>query len=177
MRNPLSAAAIGLTPSWRSFRHLLGRIRADPYHASELFVVYAVEHLGSPAQQWADEVRADLQDVPVDELAERVRRSAMVLSTVDGAVAGTPFLLAFLPAYLAMLWEQARMTLRVFAHYGRPATGDEAAAAMLAPGRLHQRTHAGAGLPARLPGPRRARPARVASRPWPDWASSPCRCA
>jgi len=131
MSDALTPAAIGIAPSWRSFRRLLGRIRADPYHASELLVVYAVEHLGGPAQQWADEVRARYPDAPVGELAEKVRRSALVLSTVDGAVAGTPFLIALLPAYVAMLWEQARMTLRMFGLYGRPTVGADAAAAIL----------------------------------------------
>jgi hypothetical protein len=45
------------------------------------------------------------------------RRSAQV-SRVDGAVAGTPFLIALVPGYLGHLWQEGVLVLRLAALYG-----------------------------------------------------------
>ncbi len=37
---------------------------------------------------------------------------------IDGAVAGTPFLIALVPGYLAFLWQEGRMERRIAALYG-----------------------------------------------------------
>src|SRR5262249_39210071 len=44
---------------------------------------------------------------------------ATLICRTDGALSGTPFLFALIPGYVAMLWEQARMTLRIAALYDR----------------------------------------------------------
>ncbi|MGH2936764.1 MAG: hypothetical protein ACRDPE_01425 [Solirubrobacterales bacterium] len=41
------------------------------------------------------------------------------MARVDGAVAGTPFFIALVPGYIAYLQQEARMTLRIAALYGR----------------------------------------------------------
>jgi hypothetical protein len=61
-----------------------------------------------------------------------VRAQAALIARVDGAVSGTPFLMALVPAYVAVLWEQARMVLRIAALMGRNLDAPELPAELLA---------------------------------------------
>lgn len=53
------------------------------------------------------------------------------LARIDGAVAGTPFLVAIVPGYMSYLWQEARMGLRTAALYGRDPAALSTAADML----------------------------------------------
>src|SRR5262249_5934290 len=50
---------------------------------------------------------------------ERLRGQSAHVARLDGAIAGTPFFIALVPGYLAYLQQEARMTLRIAALYGR----------------------------------------------------------
>ena len=54
------------------------------------------------------------------------------VAAIDGAVAGTPFLIALIPGYLLYLRQEARMLLRTAALYDRDPRDLETAAEMLA---------------------------------------------
>jgi hypothetical protein len=54
------------------------------------------------------------------------------IARLDGAVAGTPFFIALAPGYMSYLWQEARMTLRTAALFGRDPSTMHTAAEMLA---------------------------------------------
>jgi hypothetical protein len=113
-------------------RELLRIVRRHPHQLPERVVLFAVQRLAEPTRAWAAAVRARSGG---DEAALSARGAALVRETttasrVDGAVAGTPFLIALVPGYVAFLWAQARMVLRVAALRGRDP-GDPALAAEL----------------------------------------------
>lgn len=113
-------------------RELLRNLRRHPRQLPERLVLFAVQRLAEPTRAWAAAVRERLGD---DEAALTARCAALVretttVSRVDGAVAGTPFFIALVPAYVAFLWGQARMLLRIAALRGRDP-GDPAIAAEL----------------------------------------------
>lgn len=98
-------------------RQLIQLIRRDPEHIAERLTLYAADHLGEPSRQWAEDIRSSAPDMPAAVLAEELRIRTAKIARVDGAVAGTPFLLALVPAYVSYLWQEARMGLRVAALY------------------------------------------------------------
>jgi len=51
-------------------------------------------------------------------LAHGQRRRTISTARIDGAVAGTPFFIALVPAYIAFLRQEVRFHLRVAALYG-----------------------------------------------------------
>ena len=53
------------------------------------------------------------------QLAHELRSSAVGFARTNGALAGTSFLIALVPAYMSVLWEQARMTMKIAALNGR----------------------------------------------------------
>jgi hypothetical protein len=112
-------------------RALTRQLRADPHHAPETFVLFAVDRLGDGALEFADRARAAEPERSLAEQSARVHDRAVRVTRIDGAISGCPFLLALVPAYVAMLWEQARMTLRIGALYGTQARGHEWAAELL----------------------------------------------
>jgi hypothetical protein len=65
-------------------------------------------------------------------IAEEVRTQSARAAAIDGAVAGSPFLLALIPGYVAYLRQEARMLLRTAALYGRDPGELEATAEILA---------------------------------------------
>jgi hypothetical protein len=106
-------------------------LRADPDHAPELLMRYAVERLAGPAAVWARDARRAHPDRPAAHFAATLRRQTALNSRVQGAIAGTPFLLALVPAYVAVLWDQAWMTLRIAALHGRDLDAPGLAAELL----------------------------------------------
>jgi hypothetical protein len=113
-----------------TFKRLVSSLLADPNHAPERFVVAAVAQLGEPALSFAQRARTADAATPPAQLAVQTQADAVRVAGIDGAVSGSPFLVALVPAYVAMLWEQARMTLRIAALHGRD-TRDRAIAAEL----------------------------------------------
>lgn len=100
-------------------RRLLDAVWADPRHLPERLVLYAVARQAGPSHAWAQAARRSEPDAQADDLAERTAHEVAVIGRVDGAISGTPFLLALVPAYCAVLWEQAAMVMRIAALNGR----------------------------------------------------------
>lgn len=154
-----------------STRGLLRVVYRDPEHVSERLTLYAVERLADSARAWAESVRAARPDTPRAELAEELRVQAAQIARVDGAIAGTPFLLALVPGYLTYLWQEMRMTLRTAALYDRDPHTLRTAAEMLTLRLVHPTVEqAEAALIAARDTPLPDRPPR--RRPLRKWISS-----
>jgi hypothetical protein len=91
----------------------------DPEHVSERITLYAMDRLGGPSEAWAETVQRVRPDTPRAETAEELRLRTAQIARIDGAISGTPFLIALLPGYLTYLWQEMRMTMRIAALYGR----------------------------------------------------------
>jgi len=113
-------------------RALLSIAYRDPEHVAERLTLYSVQRLGDPSRGWAERTLQARPDTPRATLAEELRTDAAKVARVDGAVAGTPFFIALVPGYMAYLWQEARMGLRIAALYGRDPTALRTAAEMLA---------------------------------------------
>jgi hypothetical protein len=111
-------------------REILHNLRQHPRDLPERLMVLAVRRQGEPAKDWAEQ-RLAAGAKPREE-SDKLRRSTLVVSRIDGAVSGTPFFIALVPAYVAFLWAQARMVLRIAALYGRDPTDPRIAAELLA---------------------------------------------
>ncbi len=98
----------------------------DPLHLPELLLLHAQARLSPGAANWAEKASGD----PPASVRKAVRQ-ARNASRIDGAISGTPFLIALIPAYVASLWEQARMALRLAALSGRDPASPETAAELL----------------------------------------------
>jgi hypothetical protein len=110
---------------------LMRAVRADPDHSPELLMRFAVERLAADAASWAARTRAAQPDAHPRHIAERIRGRTNLASLTEGAISGTPFFLALVPAYVAVLWDQAWMTLRIAALYGRDPQAPGMAAELL----------------------------------------------
>lgn len=75
----------------------------------------AVARLGEPSWRLADRARQAHPAATRTQLTAGARAQAVRVARIDGAIAGCPFLIALVPAYVAVLWEQARMALRIAA--------------------------------------------------------------
>jgi hypothetical protein len=71
-------------------------------------------------------------------IAEELRITSANAAAIDGAIAGTPFLLALVPGYLAYLQQETRMMLRTAALYDHDPREQEVAAEMLALRGVHK---------------------------------------
>ena len=101
---------------WRQ----LGRIAwRDPEHVAERLTLYSAGNLGEPSLEWAADAREKRPDEPRAVIAEELRTQTAQVARIDGAVSGTPFLIALIPGYLSYLREEGRMVLRTAALYGR----------------------------------------------------------
>lgn len=135
--SPQPPAETGLRPTGR-LRGVLAGTRAliriayrDPEHVAERLTLYASEGLAASSRDWAEQARRARPDTSRAELAEELRLQSAKLARIDGAAAGTPFLVALLPGYMGYLWQEARMGLRTAALYGRDPGALSTAADML----------------------------------------------
>ena len=118
----------GLSQGWQ-----LAKIAyRDPEHIAERIALHSTQSLGEPALEWAQRVRKEREGVPRAVIAEQLRTDSAKIAAIDGAVAGTPFLVALVPGYLVYLRQEARMLLRTAALYDRDPLALETAAEMLA---------------------------------------------
>ena len=101
---------------WRRLARIAYR---DPEHVGERLTLFASKHLAEVSLEWANRVRHERPDTPVEAIAEEVRIQTAQVSRIDGAVSGTPFLIALVPGYMAYLWQEGRMERRMAALYGR----------------------------------------------------------
>ena len=118
-------------------RALVRIVYRDPEHVAERLTMHAVERLGEASGDWARSARESRPETPPAELAEELRIQTALIARVDGAISGTPFLIALVPGYVAYLWQEARMTLRTAALYGRDPKDLRTAAEMLTLRRVH----------------------------------------
>jgi hypothetical protein len=112
-------------------RALLRLVYRDPEHVSERMTLYAVDRLRDSSREWAEAARRARADTPVAELAEELRIQTAKIARIDGAVSGTPFLIAFVPGYVTYLWQEMVMTLRTAALYDRDPRSLATASEML----------------------------------------------
>ncbi len=103
----------------------------DPGHLPERLTIYSVDKHADGARSWAERARVAEPGVPLAALAERQRRRTVGTARIDGAVAGTPFFIALVPAYIAFLRQEVRFHLRVAALYGKDPVDPQVAADFL----------------------------------------------
>jgi hypothetical protein len=104
----------------------------DPEHISERLTLHASQTLAGPSRAWAELALRENPDATPAELANELRTRSVRVARIDGAVAGTPFFVALVPGYMAYLWQEARMTMRTAALFGRDPSELHTAAEMLA---------------------------------------------
>ncbi len=104
----------------------------DPEHVAERLTLYSAGRLGEGAREWADSARSERPDTHVARIAEELRTTSAHVARIDGAISGTPFLIALVPGYLTYLQQEMRMTLRTAALYGRDPRDLRTSAEMLA---------------------------------------------
>jgi hypothetical protein len=97
----------------------------------ERLALNAVDRLGEPSLEWARAALIGRSDAGAALIADDLRRQTAAVARIDGAVAGTPFLVALVPGYLGYLWQEAQMMLRTAALYGRDPRSMQAAAELL----------------------------------------------
>jgi hypothetical protein len=114
-----SETPAGTEPDGRVPGQLWRAVRRDPLHLPEQLVLIAQGRLAAPSLDWAATARRRRPEATVGELAEHMRTEAARFGRTNGALAGTPFLLALVPAYASVLWEEARMVMRIAALNGR----------------------------------------------------------
>ncbi|MCX6394767.1 MAG: hypothetical protein NTY57_07970 [Solirubrobacterales bacterium] len=110
-------------------------LRRDPGHLPELIVLHAQRSLAGGAKEWAEGAVGD-----ESRSALRAGRAAKAAARMDGMASGTPFLIALVPGYVAALWEQARLALRLAAMSGRDPASMETAAELLVLRNVHPDT-------------------------------------
>jgi hypothetical protein len=92
--------------------------RRDPRHVPERLTIYTVDRHADAARAWAQRAREAEPVRSPAVLVDDQRRRTITTARIDGAVAGTPFLIALVPAYIAFLRQEVRFHLRVAALYG-----------------------------------------------------------
>jgi hypothetical protein len=117
---------------------LLRQVLYDPTHLPERLTIYSVARQAESARTWAQRIRASEPDTPVAVLAERQRHRTVSTARIDGAIAGTPFFIALVPAYIAFLRQEVRFHLRVAALYGEDPADPHIAADFLVLRQVHK---------------------------------------
>jgi hypothetical protein len=100
-------------------RELVRIAYRDPEHLPERLTLAATQRLGERSFAWAQDVLARRGERDCLAIAEERRRLTARVARIDGAIAGTPFFVALIPAYVDYLWHEASMVLRIAALYGR----------------------------------------------------------
>ncbi len=109
-------------------RRLVGIAYRDPEHVAARLTLYGSDRLGEASLEWASRVQRERPDVSRALIAEELRIQTAQVARIDGAVAGTPFLIALAPGYLAYLWQEGVMERRIAALYGSDPRELEASA-------------------------------------------------
>ena len=174
-----SEAAPDLAPAQRNrirrlfsgSRDLWRVVHRDPEHVAERLTLYMAGRLGDPSREWARSARSARPDTPVAKIADELRTQSAHVARIDGAISGTPFLIALVPGYLTYLQQEMRMTLRTAALYGHDPRNLRTSAEMLALRGVHPDVDAAeAELDAVREKTVPDRPAR--RRPWRTWVHS-----
>jgi hypothetical protein len=161
----------GVGRSRGAWRRLVRIAYRDPEHIAERLTLYGAQNLGAPSLEWAQRAREARPDTSPAVIAEEVRIQSAQVARIDGAIAGTPFLLALVPGYLAYLWQEGVMVLRTAALYGRDPREVDASAEVLALRGVHPSVEAAhAALLAVRESPLPEKPAK--RRPLRTWVRS-----
>jgi hypothetical protein len=110
---------------------LMRLIRRDPHHVPERLAIYAVEQQADAAREWAARARERAGEGSVEPIADDQRRRTITTGRIDGAISGTPFFIALVPAYIAFLRQEVRFHLRMAALYGHDPADPRVAADFL----------------------------------------------
>lgn len=110
---------------------LLRLVRAHPERLPDYVVLYATHHHAPEVREWAKRHPVSQGSTEHDELLHQMRHDLLVFSRINGALSGTPFFIALVPAYLSVLRAQARTVLRIAALNGRDPEAPERPAEML----------------------------------------------
>jgi hypothetical protein len=156
-----------LSEGWRLAR----LVYRDPEHVAERLALFNAKSLGEDSIRWAQRVRAEHVGGSRAVIAEQLRTDSAKVAAIDGAIAGTPFLIALVPGYLSYLRQEGRMLLRTAALYDRDPRDTETAAEVLALRGVHPTVDAARS--ALLAVQTAAMPAKpTARRPWRTWVRS-----
>ncbi len=117
--------------SFANWRRLATIAYRDPTHVAERLTLYGATNLSKPASAWAQRSSTQQTNQSRAVRAEGLRKQSAQIARIDGAISGTPFLIAFVPAYLAYLWQEGRMVLYTAALYGRDPAAIETSAEVL----------------------------------------------
>jgi hypothetical protein len=98
---------------------LLRLVRAHPERLPEYLVLFATHQQAPSVREWAERHPVALSSPEHDRLLREMRHDLLAFSRINGALSGTPFFIALVPAYLSVLREQARTALRIGALHGR----------------------------------------------------------
>ena len=113
-------------------KELWRAIRRDPEHLPERLITLAHSRLAEPSRDWGERARAAHPDRSPAELAADLRPRVERFARINGALSGTPFLIALVPAYVSVLWQEARMVMCIAALNGRDPREPEFAGELLA---------------------------------------------
>jgi hypothetical protein len=150
------------------WRHLALVAYRDPEHVCERLTLHFTQALGDDSLAWANRVREEQTGTAPAVLADDLRVESARVAAVDGAITGTPFLIALVPGYLAYLRQQGRMLLRTAALYDRDPHALETSAEVLALRGVHPTVdEARSALLAVQDVPMPEKP--TARRPWRTW--------
>ena len=89
----------------------------DPEHVPERLLLRVTDRLADSCWEWGESVRAESKDAV--ELAAQEYKRGVYVARINGAVAGTPFFIALVPAYLAFLEREYRLFMRMAALAGK----------------------------------------------------------
>jgi hypothetical protein len=77
---------------------LVRLVLRDPHHVPERVTLYAVDRQADAARAWARRARGGAPASSPVALADGQRRRTIDTARIDGAIAGTPFFIALVPA-------------------------------------------------------------------------------
>lgn len=132
-------------------------IRADPAHAADVSVLYALPQLAPHVARWWQARQQRHPSKDPDALARRVVWRAAGVARRGGIITGSSFYVGMAPAMAMIYFEQLALVLRVAAVYGRdPLAPERAPEVLVLQGRYPSVSEAAAALrSARHPSPAR----------------------
>jgi hypothetical protein len=98
---------------------LMRLVRAHPERLPEYMALFATHQQAPSVREWAERHAVAPASPEHDQLLREMRHDLLAFSRINGALSGTPFFIALVPAYVSVLREQARTVLRIGALHGR----------------------------------------------------------
>lgn len=101
----------------------------DPEHVPERLLLNVSGRLAASCAKWAEQVKAGADDV--SEVAGKAYWRTVYVARLNGAIAGTPFFIALVPAYLVFLEQEYRFFMMAAALAGKDPASLEVGADFL----------------------------------------------